>query len=42
MLYPVVTISSSKHESGAQALVAYVLSASGQKALSAAGFEPLT
>jgi molybdate transport system substrate-binding protein len=38
-LYPIATISSSKHKSIAQAFVAYVLSPAGQKVLSAAGFE---
>jgi molybdate transport system substrate-binding protein len=38
-LYPIATISSSKHLSEAQAFVAYVLSPAGQQALAAAGFE---
>ena len=38
-LYPIATITSSKHESEAQAFVAYVLSPAGQQVLSAAGFE---
>jgi molybdate transport system substrate-binding protein len=38
-LYPIATISSSKHKSEAQAFVAYVLSPAGQKVLTAAGFE---
>jgi molybdate transport system substrate-binding protein len=38
-LYPIATISSSKHKSIAQAFVAYVLSPAGQKVLSAAGFQ---
>jgi len=38
-LYPIATISSSKHESEAQAFVAYVLSPAGQKVLTAAGFQ---
>jgi molybdate transport system substrate-binding protein len=38
-LYPIATISSSKHKSEAQAFVAYVLSPAGQKVLAAAGFE---
>jgi molybdate transport system substrate-binding protein len=38
-LYPIATISSSKHMSIAQAFVAYVLSPAGQKVLTAAGFE---
>ncbi len=38
-LYPIATISSSKHMSVAQQFVAYVLSPAGQKVLSAAGFE---
>ena len=38
-LYPIATISSSKHESIAQAFVAYVLSPAGQQVLTAAGFE---
>jgi molybdate transport system substrate-binding protein len=37
--YPIATISSSKHESIAQAFVAYVLSPAGQQVLAAAGFE---
>ena len=38
-LYPIATINSSKHKSVAQAFVAYVLSPTGQKVLSAAGFQ---
>jgi molybdate transport system substrate-binding protein len=38
-LYPIATISSSKHKSIAQAFVAYVLSPAGQKVLAAAGFQ---
>ncbi len=38
-LYPIATISSSKHKSEAQAFVAYVLSPAGQQVLTAAGFE---
>ena len=38
-LYPIATISSSKHKSEAQAFVAYVLSPAGQNVLAAAGFE---
>jgi len=38
-LYPIATISSSKHESIAQAFVDYVLSPAGQQVLTAAGFE---
>jgi len=38
-LYPIATISSSKHKSEAQAFVAYVLSPAGQKVLTAAGFQ---
>ena len=38
-LYPIATISSSKHKSDAQAFVAYVLSPAGQQVLTAAGFE---
>ncbi len=38
-LYPIATISSSKHQSEAQAFVAYVLSPAGQQVLAAAGFE---
>jgi len=38
-LYPIATISSSKHKSVAQAFVAYVMSPTGQKVLSAAGFQ---
>ncbi len=38
-LYPIATISSSKHKSEAQAFVAYVLSPAGQQVLAAAGFE---
>jgi molybdate transport system substrate-binding protein len=38
-LYPIATISSSKHLSEAQAFVAYVLSPAGQTVLAAAGFE---
>ena len=38
-LYPIATITSSKHESEAQAFVAYVLSPAGQQVLTAAGFE---
>jgi molybdate transport system substrate-binding protein len=38
-LYPIATISSSKHKSIAQAFVAYVLSPAGQQVLTAAGFE---
>ncbi len=38
-LYPIATISSSTHESIAQAFVAYVLSPAGQQVLAAAGFE---
>ena len=38
-LYPIATISDSKHKSVAQAFVAYVLSPAGQKVLTAAGFE---
>lgn len=38
-LYPIATISSSKHKAIAQAFVAYVLSPAGQKVLAAAGFE---
>ncbi len=38
-LYPIATISSSKHKSQAQAFVAYVLSPAGQQVLAAAGFE---
>lgn len=37
-LYPIATISSSKHLSEAQSFVSYVLSASGQQVLAAAGF----
>jgi len=38
-LYPIATISSSKHKSIAQAFVAYVLSPAGQQVLMAAGFQ---
>jgi molybdate transport system substrate-binding protein len=38
-LYPIATISSSKHKSEAQAFVNYVLSPTGQQVLAAAGFE---
>ena len=38
-LYPIATISSSKHKSIAQAFVAYVLSPAGQQVLTGAGFE---
>jgi molybdate transport system substrate-binding protein len=38
-LYPIATISSSKHKSIAQAFVSYVLSPAGQQVLTAAGFE---
>ena len=38
-LYPIATISASKHQSQAQAFVAYVLSPAGQQVLTAAGFE---
>ncbi len=38
-LYPIATISNSKHKSIAQAFVAYVLSPAGQQVLTAAGFE---
>jgi molybdate transport system substrate-binding protein len=38
-LYPIATISSSKHKSEAQAFAAYVLSPAGQQVLAAAGFE---
>jgi molybdate transport system substrate-binding protein len=38
-LYPIATISDSKHTSIAQAFVAYVLSPAGQKVLTAAGFQ---
>jgi molybdate transport system substrate-binding protein len=38
-LYPIATISNSKHKSEAQAFVAYVLSPAGQQVLAAAGFE---
>jgi molybdate transport system substrate-binding protein len=38
-LYPIATISSSKHKSIAQAFVAYVLSPAGQKVLASAGFQ---
>ena len=38
-LYPIATISSSKHKSEAQAFVNYVLSPAGQQVLAAAGFQ---
>jgi molybdate transport system substrate-binding protein len=38
-LYPIATISNSKHKSEAQAFVAYVLSPAGQQVLAVAGFE---
>jgi molybdate transport system substrate-binding protein len=38
-LYPIATISSSKHKSIAQAFVSYVLSPTGQQVLASAGFE---
>jgi molybdate transport system substrate-binding protein len=38
-LYPIATISDSKHKSIAQAFVAYVLSPAGQQVLAAAGFQ---
>lgn len=38
-LYPIATVSSSKHKSVAQAFVSYVLSPAGQQVLAAAGFE---
>jgi molybdate transport system substrate-binding protein len=38
-LYPIATISSSKHKSDAQAFMNYVLSSAGQQVLAAAGFE---
>jgi molybdate transport system substrate-binding protein len=38
-LYPIATISNSKHKSEAQAFVAYVLSPASQQVLAAAGFE---
>ena len=38
-LYPIATISSSKHKSEAQAFVSYVLSPAGQQVLTAAGFQ---
>ena len=38
-LYPIATISHSKHKSIAQAFVSYVLSPTGQQVLAAAGFE---
>jgi molybdate transport system substrate-binding protein len=38
-LYPIATISNSKHKSIAQAFVAYLLSPAGQQVLTAAGFQ---
>ena len=38
-LYPIATISSSKHKSEAQAFINYVLSPAGQQVLAAAGFQ---
>ena len=38
-LYPIATISSSKHKSEAQSFVSYVLSPTGQQVLTAAGFQ---
>ena len=38
-LYPIATITSSKHKSIAQAFVSYVLSPAGQQVLASAGFE---
>jgi molybdate transport system substrate-binding protein len=38
-LYPIATISDSKHKSIAQSFVAYVLSPAGQQVLTAAGFQ---
>ncbi len=38
-LYPIATITSSKHKSEAQAFVSYVLSPAGQQVLTAAGFK---
>jgi len=38
-LYPIATISSSKHKSIAQAFMSYVLSPAGQQVLAAAGFQ---
>ena len=38
-LYPIATVSSSKHKAIAQAFVAYVLSPAGQQVLTAAGFQ---
>ena len=38
-LYPIATISSSKHTSAAQAFMSYVLSPAGQQVLTAAGFQ---
>ena len=38
-LYPIATISSSKHTSVAQAFMSYVLSPAGQQVLTAAGFQ---
>ena len=38
-LYPIATITSSKHKSDAQAFVSYVLSPAGQQVLAAAGFK---
>jgi molybdate transport system substrate-binding protein len=39
ILYPIATVSSSKHKSIAQQFVAYVLSPAEQSVLTAAGFE---
>jgi len=38
-LYPIATISSSKHKSEAQSFVSYMLSRTGQQVLAVAGFQ---
>ncbi len=38
-LYPIATITNSKHKSIAQSFVTYVLSPAGQQVLTAAGFQ---
>ena len=38
-LYPIATVTSSTHQSEAQAFVAYVLSPAGEQVLTAAGFQ---
>ena len=38
-LYPIATVTSSKHQAEAEAFVAYVLSPAGEQVLAAAGFQ---